>query len=71
MLTLSPVQELILQIILSLHQMGYAHVYPYQVQAWLDLDRSERQLRRDMAQLAHYGQLQRVGQRRGYMRSIS
>ncbi|GIK66223.1 MAG: hypothetical protein BroJett018_40170 [Chloroflexota bacterium] len=56
----------ILRIMLRLARDGFKTVYPRQVQAWLDTERSERQLRRDMARMAREGRLRRFGERGGF-----
>ncbi len=56
----------ILHIMDRLAHKGYKTVYPRQVQAWMDNERSERQLRRDMARMAREGRLRRLGERGGF-----
>ncbi len=45
---------------------GYKTVFPYQVQAFIDIDQSERNIRRYMAQMANSGEIKRLGERKGY-----
>ena len=48
-------------------------IYPFMVQAWLDMPRCEQSLRRDMQRMARTGKLVRVGggaARRGYVMPV-
>jgi hypothetical protein len=58
--------DTLVEIIRRLNREGYAWLYPWQIEAWLDVPRSERQIRRDMARLCQAGRLQRQGRRGGY-----
>ena len=60
------VDEDIVRIVHQMTRNGYGKIYPLHIQAWLDVDRSERQLRRDMARLAREGRLKRLGERGGF-----
>lgn len=64
--TKAEVDEDIVRIVEHMSRNGYGGVYPLHIQAWLDVDRSERQLRRDMARLARAGRLKRLGERGGF-----
>lgn len=47
-------------------------VFPWSLEAWLDVPRCEQQLRKDMRKLARQGKLERIGgfgARRGYRMS--
>ncbi len=61
----SPLDEMILGTVVDLSR-EMAAVWPWTVQAWMPLSRSERQLRRDFNRLAGQGYLERVGCRRGW-----
>ena len=65
-MTREEMEREILKIMTRLARDGYKTVYPRQVQAWLDSERSERQLRRDMARMAREGRLRRLGDRGGF-----
>ncbi len=45
---------------------GYRAVFPFQVQAFMDVSRDESSIRRQMAQMAHSGEIVRLGPRKGY-----
>ncbi len=60
------IEQEIIRAMSRLARDGYKTVYPRQVQAWLDVERSDRQLRRDMARMAREGRLRRLGERGGF-----
>lgn len=66
---LSPYDEQVIKVIERITNPrtgAYERVYPHHVAVYIPVERSIRQLRRDMSRLAMDGVLARIGQRGGY-----
>ncbi len=60
------VKQAIKQTMAQAQQWGYEKMFPFEVQRYIGIAMDVSTVRRYMAQMAREGEIQRLGQRKGY-----